>query len=67
MGGRAQVGDLEKIQEDRIRERLAARIEVEHRKRIEIWPTSCPTCLADPGERCITRTGKKAVRHEARR
>ena len=61
------LNDLQKIQDDRLRERLAARLEVEHRKRIEILPTSCPTCCADPGERCITRTGKKAVRHEARR
>ena len=67
MSGHAQVGDLEQIRDNRLRERLAARAEADHRKRIEVWPTSCPVCFADPGERCITRTGKKAVRHEARR
>lgn len=38
------------------------------------WPTfltvlahECPQCNADPGERCVSRTGKRVVHHHLKR
>lgn len=52
--------------EARQRERTAAMAEARARDRLEVWPTPCPTCFAEPGEACITRNGKRTPRHPKR-
>ena len=55
-------GDYQQILEQRRRQRA----EVDQAKRLQTWPETCPVCFSEPGERCLTRTGKRAVRHTAR-
>ena len=40
-----------------IEERKEAVHASERARKARIWPTPCPTCLADVGERCISRNG----------
>lgn len=47
-------------------QRIAERKEIERERARQIWPTPCPTCFADVGERCFTINGKKALRHKDR-
>ena len=59
--------DRLQISERRHQERLAAMEEVRARETLDVWPSSCPTCFAEPGERCMTRTGKRyGGRHTTR-
>ena len=62
-----ETGDPERVKAPRMQERLAAMAEVERVKALDIWPTSCETCFAQPGERCITKTGGRAMRHVGRK
>ena len=67
MSGHAQIGDLEQIREARTQERMEAMGQRRHRERLELWPTSCPSCFAEPGEPCMSRTGKRyGGRHTTR-
>ena len=62
MGGHPEIGDVEKIRQQRLQQRL----EVEHQKRVEAWPVVCQTCFAGVGEPCVSMTGNRAVRHKGR-
>ena len=65
----ARIKDAEKTvaREARKNERIAAMAEVRQRNRLEIWPSGCPTCIAQPGESCISRNGLRyGGRHTAR-
>ena len=66
MGGHPQIGDRDKIKEVRERERQEAMHEVARRKALELWPSDCPTCLVEAGQRCLTRNGKRALVHQDR-
>ena len=74
MGGHLPFGDEYKIADARRLERMEAKEKVTEARRLErmeameqqrardmmvIWPTPCPTCFAEVGERCMTRTGKR--------
>ena len=47
-------------------QRLRLREEIEQERMERIWPGTCPTCLAPPGERCSSRSGGRVVRHRGR-
>ena len=77
MGGHLEIGDAEKIKEARTLDaykikdaRTRERVEAMEARRQDrgktFWPDACPTCFAEPGERCITRNGKRAMRHKNR-
>ena len=51
--------DRLRISESRRKERMEAMAEVRRRDALDVWKFSCPTCFADPGEPCMTRTGKR--------
>ena len=55
-----------RVSERRRVERLQAMREEKRRGRLEIYPSPCPTCYAEPGEECITRNGKRSPRHQTR-
>ena len=42
-----------------IEERKAAIYASDRARKLRIWPVPCPTCLADVGQPCITRTGRR--------
>ena len=68
MSVQPQRHDLPGVAQVRQAERLfAARQEVEDRKLLDIFRFTCPVCFAQPGERCITRTGKRTAQHQARK
>ena len=64
--GQPDIGDPEHVKAARMRERLAAMAEVERAKALKTWPTPCATCFAQPGERCVTKTGGRVMRHKGR-
>ena len=66
MSGHLEPGDAEKIEEIRLWERTEAMEEKRRQDALDVWKFACPTCFADPGERCITRNGKRAMRHKGR-
>ena len=47
-------------------QKLREREEIEQDQRERTWPGICPTCRADPGERCFTESGGRSVRHKTR-
>ena len=51
--------DRLRISESRRKERMEAMEEVKRCNALEVWKFFCPTCFADPGEPCMTRTGKR--------
>ena len=47
-------------------QKLHEREEIEQERRERTWPGMCPTCRAEPGERCFTKSGGRSVRHKTR-
>ena len=49
------------ISESCRKERMEAMAKVRMRDALDVWKFSCPTCFADPGEPCMTRTGTRCT------
>ena len=67
MRGQPEMGDVWKVDQQRLRERQEAMAKAEYVRRLEVFSRPCPTCFADVGEPCMTRTGGRTSQHQSRR
>ena len=61
-----QVANRQVVVDPRAVERMEAMAEAQWQERLKTWPRPCVICFAEAGERCMTKTGGRAVRHKGR-
>ena len=50
----------------RVNERLEMMRDAKRGRMLVTYNNHCPTCFAEPGEKCITRNGKRTHQHITR-